>query len=50
MLIAPLHIGQGAKTGAGSVVTHDVPASTVVYGVPARVRASGAPGAGKSEE
>jgi bifunctional UDP-N-acetylglucosamine pyrophosphorylase/glucosamine-1-phosphate N-acetyltransferase len=38
MLVAPLHIGQGAKTGAGSVVTHDVPASAVVYGVPARVK------------
>lgn len=38
LLVAPLHIGAGAKTGAGSVVTHDVPARTVVYGVPARVR------------
>jgi bifunctional UDP-N-acetylglucosamine pyrophosphorylase/glucosamine-1-phosphate N-acetyltransferase len=38
MLVAPLHIGQGAKTGAGSVVTHDVPPGAVVYGVPARVR------------
>ena len=38
MLVAPLRIGRGAKTGAGSVVTHDVPAGTVVYGVPARVK------------
>ncbi len=38
LLVAPLHIGAGAKTGAGSVVTHDVPPRTVVYGVPARVR------------
>ena len=36
MLVAPLHIGRGAKTGAGSVVTHDVPAGAVAYGVPAR--------------
>ncbi len=26
MLVAPLNIGEGAKTGAGAVVTHDVPA------------------------
>jgi bifunctional UDP-N-acetylglucosamine pyrophosphorylase/glucosamine-1-phosphate N-acetyltransferase len=38
MLVAPLHIGRGAKTGAGSVVTHDVPAGAVAYGVPARVK------------
>jgi len=38
LLIAPVHIGKGAKTGAGSVVTHDVPADTLVYGVPARPR------------
>lgn len=37
LLIAPVHIGAGAKTGAGSVVTHDIPARTVAYGVPARV-------------
>jgi bifunctional UDP-N-acetylglucosamine pyrophosphorylase/glucosamine-1-phosphate N-acetyltransferase len=36
MLVAPLHIGKGARTGAGSVVTKDVPANTVVVGVPAR--------------
>jgi bifunctional UDP-N-acetylglucosamine pyrophosphorylase / glucosamine-1-phosphate N-acetyltransferase len=38
MLVAPVHIGRGAKTGAGSVVTHDVPADGLAYGVPARVR------------
>jgi len=38
LLVAPLHIGAGAKTGAGSVVTHDIPSRTVAYGVPARVR------------
>ncbi|MCJ7623024.1 MAG: bifunctional UDP-N-acetylglucosamine diphosphorylase/glucosamine-1-phosphate N-acetyltransferase GlmU [Anaerolineaceae bacterium] len=36
MLIAPLTIGEGASTGAGAVVTHDVPPHTVVVGVPAR--------------
>ena len=38
MLVAPVEIGAGAKTGAGSVVTHDVPPDSVAYGVPARVR------------
>ena len=36
MLVAPLNIGKGAKTGAGSVVTHDVADGEVVAGVPAR--------------
>lgn len=36
MLVAPLNLGDGARTGAGSVVTHDVPAGGLVYGVPAR--------------
>jgi bifunctional UDP-N-acetylglucosamine pyrophosphorylase/glucosamine-1-phosphate N-acetyltransferase len=36
MLVAPLTIGENAYTGAGSVVTHDVPDGTTVVGVPAR--------------
>ena len=31
-------IGEGAVIGAGSVVTKDVPAHAVAYGVPAKVR------------
>ena len=36
MLVAPLKIGKGAKTGAGAVVTHDVDDEEVVIGVPAK--------------
>jgi bifunctional UDP-N-acetylglucosamine pyrophosphorylase/glucosamine-1-phosphate N-acetyltransferase len=38
MLVAPVEIGDGAKTGAGSVVTRDVPPDSVAYGVPAKVK------------
>lgn len=37
MLVAPVTIGDGARTGAGAVVTKDVPAHKLAAGVPARV-------------
>jgi bifunctional UDP-N-acetylglucosamine pyrophosphorylase/glucosamine-1-phosphate N-acetyltransferase len=38
MLVAPVEIGEGAKTGAGAVVTKNVPAGKLAVGVPARIR------------
>jgi bifunctional UDP-N-acetylglucosamine pyrophosphorylase/glucosamine-1-phosphate N-acetyltransferase len=38
MLVAPVKVGARARTGAGSVVTHDIPADSTAYGVPARVK------------
>ncbi len=37
MLVAPVRIGRGAVTGAGAVVTKNVPPRAVAVGVPARV-------------
>ncbi|HLW60813.1 MAG TPA: bifunctional UDP-N-acetylglucosamine diphosphorylase/glucosamine-1-phosphate N-acetyltransferase GlmU [bacterium] len=37
MLVAPVRIGRGAITGAGAVVTKNVPPRGVAVGVPARV-------------
>ena len=37
MLVAPVKIGKGSRTGAGSVVTKDVPENTLVVGIPARI-------------
>ena len=37
MLVAPITIGDRARTGAGSVVTKDVPPDSLAVGAPARV-------------
>lgn len=36
MLVAPVNLGAGARTGAGSIVTKDVAEDTLVVGMPAR--------------
>ena len=37
LLVAPVTIGENARTGAGAVVTKNVPPDTLAVGVPARV-------------
>jgi bifunctional UDP-N-acetylglucosamine pyrophosphorylase/glucosamine-1-phosphate N-acetyltransferase len=37
MLVAPVRVGKGATTGAGSVVTKDIPEGSLAVGMPARV-------------
>ncbi len=37
MLIAPVRIGARSWTGAGAVVTKDVPSDSMAVGVPARI-------------
>jgi acetyltransferase-like isoleucine patch superfamily enzyme len=38
MLVAPVQVGDGSVTAAGSVVTEDVPPHTLVAGIPAKVK------------
>ena len=38
MLVAPVNIGRGARTSAGSVVNRDVPDGMMAVGAPARIR------------
>jgi bifunctional UDP-N-acetylglucosamine pyrophosphorylase/glucosamine-1-phosphate N-acetyltransferase len=37
VLVAPVEVGDGAYTGAGAIVSHDVPPGALAKGVPARV-------------
>ena len=51
VLVAPVRIGKGAKTGAGAVVVRgDVPAGAIMVGVPARAiqKSNGHPKAAKT--
>ena len=38
MLVAPVTVGQGSITGAGAVVTKDIPPARLAVGVPATIR------------
>ncbi len=42
MLVAPVNIGRGARTSAGSVVNRDVPDGMIAIGAPARIRSQSA--------
>ena len=37
MLVAPVTVGEGATTGAGAVITKDVPPARLAVGVPAKI-------------
>ena len=50
MLVAPVHVGARAKTGAGTVVTTDLPSDSLTVGVPGRVLRNRAASAPKPKE
>ncbi len=50
ILVAPVSVGEHARTGAGSVVNRDVPAGALVVGVPARVLRISQPGESSPQE
>lgn len=37
IVLGPVHIGEGARIGAASLVVNDVPANSIAVGVPARI-------------
>ena len=49
MLIAPVTIGARSWTGAGAVVTKDVPPDSLAVGVPARISPKSRPGKGEGK-
>ncbi len=42
VLLGPITVGQGARIGAGSVVTNSIPPASTAVGVPAKVTTEGA--------